>query len=357
MKKNRERAFNNLLNIALLTLVLVIGLWIAPAFLGSMNEAYQNTFYGFRPYIVLTDSMYPAIQPGALLIGRVANFDDLQVGDIITFEMADGMLNTHRIADIDEEFGLITTRGDNANVDDAMPVTTMNFRYRVIFVWNGAANLGDARGLLLFVAAPVGGGLILAGIIIGVVIALRRKKQRAPQQLPEYPPPEQAYLPPQPQSYPPLSEHAYTPAPEQTYAPPPMPEQAYVPPPPEPVYVPPPPPEPVYIPVPEQNYIHPPGYDYIPGQVIAPQMIVPLPEPRQPIEIDEDDALLGMVEMALNPSMQSRTLEEEDIDLLMLLDVTEALRGSNQRRELNKEDHEWFDRMLIQRGITPNRSW
>ena len=347
MKKNRERAFNALLNIALLTLVLVIGLWIAPAFLGNMNEAYRNTFYGFRPYIVLTDSMYPAIRPGALLIGRVTNFEDLQVGDIITFEMPDGMLNTHRVEVIDEAFGLITTRGDNADASDAMPVTAMNFRYRVIFTWNGAADLGDLRSLLLFVAAPVGGGLVIAGIIVGIVFAVRRRKRRAPQQLPEYPQPEQAYLPP-PQEYSPPAEQAYAPPAEQAYAPSPPP------PPPEPAYVPPPSPEPVYVPVPEQSYVYP--YDYIPGQVIAPQMIVPLPEHRPPIEIDEDYTLLGLVEMTLNPD-QERVLDEEDIDLLILLDVTEALRGAYPKRKLNKEDHEWFDQMLIQRGITPNRSW
>ena len=332
MKKNREKIFNSLLNIALLTLVLVIGLWIAPAFLGSMNEAYQGTFYGFRPLIVRTDSMYPAIRPGALLIGRVTDFGNLQVDDIITFEMADGMLNTHRITEIDEQLGLVTTRGDNADADDHLPVTTANFRYRVIFTWNGAADLSNTRGLLLYVAAPLGGGLALAGIIVGIVVLLRRRKQRAPQQLPEYPLPEQGYFPPQEQAYPP-PEQSFAPPPvrEPAYTPPPAPEPVYPPSsPPEQAYAPLPSPEPVYVPLPEQHYVHPPGYDYIPGQVIAPQMIVPLPEPYK-YEYDEDYALLGLVEMALNPPKQDRVLDEEDIELLMLLDVTEALHDAKPK--------------------------
>ncbi|MDR2753194.1 MAG: hypothetical protein LBB50_02660, partial [Oscillospiraceae bacterium] len=64
-------------------------------------------------------------------------------------------------------------------VADVLPVTRTNLRYKVLVIWNGAAELRTARGLLLYVALPVLGAALLAGCVIAICGAVRRKKRRA----------------------------------------------------------------------------------------------------------------------------------------------------------------------------------
>ena len=184
-RQQREKISNDILNIAIVALALLIGLWVVPAFLGGFHEDYKHTFYGLRPYVVKSDSMEPAIRQGALLIGRVTQFGRLQVGDVITFETnIDGQnqLNTHRI--VEKQSTHVITKGENAAAADPMPVTPRNFRYRVVVVWNGAARLGTARGVLLYLVLPFVGLIALAGGSCVLFIKIHRKKV-APAQEPE----------------------------------------------------------------------------------------------------------------------------------------------------------------------------
>lgn len=177
--KKREKIYNRLLNACLIILVLVIGLAIGPVFLGRLNEDYRNTFYGFRPYVVVSGSMEPNIMQGALLIGRVTDFSRLEERDVITFLQAHDELNTHRIIEV-HEFHVVT-QGDNNDFPDHMPVTAENFQYRVIFVWNGASALNTPRGLLLYVALPVVGLMVFVSVIVLLTNARRRRKAKQDQ--------------------------------------------------------------------------------------------------------------------------------------------------------------------------------
>ncbi|MCL2195092.1 MAG: hypothetical protein FWB76_03985 [Oscillospiraceae bacterium] len=184
------RKSNWILNILLVLLVLALGLGIVPAFLGAVNPSFQNTWYGFRPYIVVSDSMYPTIEVGALVIGRVTPFADLEYRDIITFNISgngDPILNTHRI--VQRETYQVITQGDNPSITmpDAAPVTQYNFRYRVVW-YSNTIQLGSASGILLFVVLPAGVLLLLAIGLVALVTILRRKRNNTvPLALPEYP--------------------------------------------------------------------------------------------------------------------------------------------------------------------------
>ena len=55
---------------------------------------------GFLPLIVLTDSMYPEIESGDLIICHTADADEIQVGDVIAFFDPAGngtTIVTHRV--------------------------------------------------------------------------------------------------------------------------------------------------------------------------------------------------------------------------------------------------------------------
>lgn len=67
------------------------------------------TIFGYKPLIVLSDSMYPTIKKGDLIFTQVVNVKDLKPGDVITYrEYEDdgktlGTVVTHKIYDITTE--------------------------------------------------------------------------------------------------------------------------------------------------------------------------------------------------------------------------------------------------------------
>ena len=67
------------------------------------------TIFGYKPLIVLSDSMYPTIKKGDLIFTQVVDVKDLKPGDVITYrEYEDdgktlGTVVTHKIYDITTE--------------------------------------------------------------------------------------------------------------------------------------------------------------------------------------------------------------------------------------------------------------
>ena len=74
---------------------------IIGAVMFAMNQSPTKSFFGFRYYIVLTDSMKPALVTGDMVIVRLRNADAIHEGDIITFNPSssnDAYL-THRVTE------------------------------------------------------------------------------------------------------------------------------------------------------------------------------------------------------------------------------------------------------------------
>ena len=78
---------------------------------------------GIRPMIVMSGSMKPAIDTGSLcLVLTKASFDNIQEGDVITYEVLDTKV-THRAAKVTE---------DDNDVADLGIVTKDNFYGKVV---------------------------------------------------------------------------------------------------------------------------------------------------------------------------------------------------------------------------------
>ena len=78
---------------------------------------------GLSQYAVLSGSMEPKIGVGALVYDRPFTEDTvLRPGQVITYQLADGTLVTHRIVSVDKESFCVTTKGDANNTEDAVPV-------------------------------------------------------------------------------------------------------------------------------------------------------------------------------------------------------------------------------------------
>ena len=72
------------------------------------------SFIGYRPYIVTSGSMIPKYPVNSIVYTNTkVEFDELKVGDDITFELQEGTLATHRIDSIDYSSKEVRTYGIN----------------------------------------------------------------------------------------------------------------------------------------------------------------------------------------------------------------------------------------------------
>lgn len=97
-------------------LILYIGILAFQRFSSSGNIA------GYRVYTIATGSMEPVLEVGDVIVIKEADYEELKVKDIITYESraagTEGMIITHRIIDMDDETKQLETKGDaNEAVD------------------------------------------------------------------------------------------------------------------------------------------------------------------------------------------------------------------------------------------------
>ncbi len=89
-------------------------------------------------YTILTQSMYPNIKAGDMIITYKNVDGKYKKGDVITFISAgknsSGITITHRIKDVykEEDTYYYITKGDNNNVEDSVPVPSGNVLGRVV---------------------------------------------------------------------------------------------------------------------------------------------------------------------------------------------------------------------------------
>ena len=105
----------------ILTPILLINLTLIAK--NAINSDEVPSVGGLFPMIVLTDSMYPGIESGDLIICHTIDAEDVQIDDVISFydPMGNGTsVVTHRVIDIKEENGHLSfvTKGDNNNTQD-----------------------------------------------------------------------------------------------------------------------------------------------------------------------------------------------------------------------------------------------
>ncbi len=150
---------------------------------GVVNKEEVPSIGGVLPLIVLTDSMYPEIQSGDLIICRTAKAEDIQVGDVIAFFDPAGngtSVVTHRVVEILEEEGLaFRTRGDHNNTEDKVAVPAANlvgvYKSRLPGVGRVAMFMQSTTGLILCVVLPI-------LLLVGYDVVRRRAYEKAGRQ-------------------------------------------------------------------------------------------------------------------------------------------------------------------------------
>ena len=125
---------------------------------------------GTLPLIVLTDSMYPVIESGDLIICHTEDAENIQVGDMIAFFDPAGngtSIVTHRVVEVTELEGKLAwkTKGDNNNTEDRLlvPADKLVAEYeglRLAGFGNVALFMQTTPGLIVCVVCPI---LLLVG--------------------------------------------------------------------------------------------------------------------------------------------------------------------------------------------------
>ena len=103
-----RRIFNIL---SWLVIVVIIG-YIAVA---------SPMLFGNRPVVVLTGSMEPSYPVGSLTYYHPATFEEIKIGDAITFKAGDSLV-THRVEEKNDLSRNFITKGDNNETQDINPV-------------------------------------------------------------------------------------------------------------------------------------------------------------------------------------------------------------------------------------------
>ena len=113
-----QRAYKAIVSICIILAMLLVGVRII----------------GYTPYVILSSSMTPQYNIGDLVYIRKIKPEKLKNGDVITFiANENGVLVTHRIAKISEDYKQFYTKGD-ANIDeDVNPVDSENIVGKVGF--------------------------------------------------------------------------------------------------------------------------------------------------------------------------------------------------------------------------------
>lgn len=162
--------------ILILNVSLIIRSFVAPDEVPRIGK--------WLPLVVMTDSMYPEIHSGDLIICQVEDAEDVQVKDIISFFDPAGngtSVVTHRVMEIKNEDGQISfiTQGDANNIADARPVPADKlvgvYHSRIAGMGHLIMFMQTTQGLLLCVVLPI-------VLLVGYDMIRRRKFDKTKQQ-------------------------------------------------------------------------------------------------------------------------------------------------------------------------------
>lgn len=141
--------------------------------------------FGYRAYVVLSDSMDPIFQAGDLVFTKPVDPQELQIGDIIAFHSSDPSIYnevvTHRIQEITEYRGekAYITAGDQSGVPDAVPAQSSHVlgQYCAVIPKLGYlfSFLKTPAGFLIFIFAPL--FLLMAYEIARMLYGIKRYRR------------------------------------------------------------------------------------------------------------------------------------------------------------------------------------
>ena len=181
---------------AITTTLLVVAFIFALVSLASVMfqtlRGGEATLFGYKMYHVESDSMYPTLEKGDMIISKsIKNTSDhnkvdkqVDVGDVVTFsQQVKGVVinNTHRVVKdvyFDEEIGeyCIVTKGDNPSAPTDAPLPITSLKAKMVKKTTALADiydfLGSVSGIAIVIILPM--GLLLVSTIFQLVQKIRK---------------------------------------------------------------------------------------------------------------------------------------------------------------------------------------
>jgi len=156
----------------LFTIFIVLGL--------VLRDEKQLAPWGIGFFVIGSGSMRPAIPTGSIIVVQAVPADSIQVGDVVSFSIAEGQaVVTHRVQIIEDKEGapVFVTKGDANKRYDA-PMRYDKIIGRVIYTIPG-----NSKILNLFKSSnSLGTYVVVAGAVLcllGVIGGLNKKKKAA----------------------------------------------------------------------------------------------------------------------------------------------------------------------------------
>ncbi len=145
-----KKILTSIIMIILCSILFVSGVILINSY-AKPNEV--PSFFGWKPFIVLSGSMETQILPGDIVVVKEIDAKKLKENDIIAFKYDDNIVITHRIIEIIKDENGNTkykTKGDNNNDEDDGFVRPEQIEGIYKF------RIGKLGNLALFMQTPVG---------------------------------------------------------------------------------------------------------------------------------------------------------------------------------------------------------
>ncbi len=185
MKKIFERIgkiISSAIFVILMMLIVIILVYIVRIKFLASNSRLGEVRTNF--YTILTQSMYPTIKAGDIVVTYKDKDNNYNTGDIITFTTNGSSITvTHRITEIYEVNGKRTyrTKGDNNNTADMTTIPAENVIGRVVFRIPKAGYIQQfmvtKTGWIVVVVIPCL-GIVIYDILKMFKVAAKKKKQK-----------------------------------------------------------------------------------------------------------------------------------------------------------------------------------
>ena len=159
-----KKILNTIINTVLVIAIILAAVCTYVSYVSSSGNGVPSIF-GIRVFSIQTDSMYPTLLPGDLIVDKaVKDTSELREGDIITYWTVingERVLNTHTIFEIYDGGGylIFETKGDNNTAVDALTVHESEVVGKYEFRIEGLGKVFDylqtSTGFLIVVVVPV----------------------------------------------------------------------------------------------------------------------------------------------------------------------------------------------------------
>ena len=159
-RENKALSVIKIIIIVILSFILLFNLYIIIQSKARPNSV--PSIFGYKPFVVLSNSMQSEISAGDLVIVKETDIKDIHKDDIIAFRTSRDFVTTHRIVNtvVGEKGRCFETKGDSNNVNDDEIICENSIEGKYLF------KIPVLGHIILFIQKPYGIAILLMAILI-----------------------------------------------------------------------------------------------------------------------------------------------------------------------------------------------